>query len=113
MRSCAFSSNADVTLTPIEPTHELANVLYTKFGTPNMWSVDVKNQNIVMQITTPIASFEVVDDTFTPVNDIAPMLFGGVQFMIQGPRENNVTRFLVMKDAAGNVVAVLHYYFWW
>lgn len=99
-----------VKLAVMETSNPAAEVLYNKYNTPNMWTLDCNNQGPIITFTQTIASIEVLDEEFNP-STVPFVQAMGTMAMIQAPTVKDITRVMLLKNATGNVMGVILYTF--
>ena len=99
-----------VALAVMESSHPAAAMLYEKYNTQNIWTLDCNNQGPILTFTQPISSIEVLDKDFnaSTVPFVQPQ---GTMAMIMAPSQRDVVSILLLKNATGNVMGVIYYTF--
>jgi hypothetical protein len=106
----SYGENA--VLNVMSSSHPMAGELYSRFNTPNIWTLDVKN-NIqpFMQFSTNIAKMEVLDETFNTTTSLTVNLLGQTGFTIVPPTDSGVPRIIVLRDSEDKALGVVYYTF--
>ena len=99
-----------VALAVMESSHPAAAMLYEKYNTQNIWTLDCNNQGPLLTFSQAITSIEVLDKDFnaSTVPFVQPQ---GTYVMIQAPTQKDVVSILLLKNATGNVMGVVYYTF--
>ncbi len=99
-----------VALAVMESSHPAAAMLYEKYNTQNIWTLDCNNQGPIVTFTQPIGSLEVLDEEFNS-STVPFCQVMGTMVMIQAPTVKDITRIMLLKAATGNVMGVIYYTF--
>ena len=99
-----------VALAVMDSSHPAAAMLYEKYNTQNIWTLDCNNQGPILTFTQAISSIEVLDKDFnaSTVPFVQPQ---GTMAMIMAPSQKDVVSILLLKNATGNVMGVIYYTF--
>jgi hypothetical protein len=102
---------AAVKLDVMSASNPAAEVLLSKYNTPNIWTLDCVNQTPVLTYTTTVASVEVLDESFQPATAPTVNIMGGTMLMVVAPSVKDITRVLLLKDSSNAVIGVILYTF--
>ena len=106
----SYGENA--VLNVMSSSHPMAGELYSRFNTPNIWTLDVKNNlQPFMQFSTNIAKMEVLDETFNTTTSLTVGPLGPTGFTIAPPKDSGVPRIIVLKDNSDQPLGVVYYTF--
>ena len=99
-----------VALAVMESSHPAAAMLYEKYNTQNIWTLDCNNQGPLLTFSQAITSIEVLDKDFN-ASTVPFAQAMGTMVMIQAPTQKDVVSILLLKNATGNVMGVVYYTF--